>query len=98
MIRILKITVVGLVLGTIALVLALALSWSFSPTSSFATSSTGQILSVVVSWPFVVTRWIPYKPGSDTTFILAVVINYGFYILLAWLLSCFRRKRTAGTA
>ena len=47
MVRILKITVVGLVLGTIALFLALASSWG-----SYATSDAGRILSIVFGWPF----------------------------------------------
>ncbi len=91
--RTLKIAVVGLSLGTIALFLALALGWS-----SYASSTAGHILSIVFGWPFFVTRGIPHEPGSDTTFILAIVINYGFYILLAWLLSRFRRKRAAAAA
>ncbi len=87
MIRALKITVAGLVLGTIALFSTLAVGWS-----NYASSMAGQIFCNVFGWPFVVTRGIPHDPGSDTTFILAIVINYVFYIFLAWLVSRWARR------
>ena len=86
--RALKIAVAGLALGTVALFLALASGWSVH-----ATSTAGQIVAIVFGWPFIVTRGIPHAPGSDTTFILAIAINYGFYLFIAWLLSRVRRRR-----
>jgi hypothetical protein len=77
----------GLFLGTTALFLAAALSWGH-----FSTAPKDAALSMAFAWPFALTSTVLSGPSAIAA---AVLVNYCFYILLAWLLLRLIRRALA---
>jgi hypothetical protein len=90
MLRALKTTALGLTLGTASIFLAGLFSWGY-----YSTSLSSRVLSLVFSWPYFVAQAALPESVAGT---VAILLNYGFYILLSWLLLRFFRRPAKAAA
>ena len=85
--QILAAIVFGLLLGTSALFMGGALSWSY-----YSASSASRASAIAFAWPFFVAQAILPTSAGGAVASVGLLINFGFYILVAWLLSRLRRR------
>lgn len=84
----------GLILGTIALVPMFMSALGHDSTSIFVALAH----SVAINWPFLLAEFVLPASASRSVSDLGLGIHYGFYILVVWLLLVFLRRGASSAA